>query len=220
MTGKAVLTLNKEYEITMSTSCILGSGRKINVEVLLKINESGFDNVISTEMIKVNLKEVSVATGQKQNPGEIKAVSKVDMSTSAVISASALESIIMSKLKSKDVAISSSTGSTEEDEVESSSMSVSATETVCQSSETVKEVKETKAAVKNVHSGIVAQKHDEKPHKPEASNKSYRVVEGDTLKSVAKMFYGDTSRWIEIYDANSDKIEKGSLRKDDVLIIP
>jgi nucleoid-associated protein YgaU len=48
----------------------------------------------------------------------------------------------------------------------------------------------------------------------------HRVIYGDTLPSLAEKYYNDKSRWLEIYEANSDKIEKGSLQADQILIIP
>jgi nucleoid-associated protein YgaU len=35
---------------------------------------------------------------------------------------------------------------------------------------------------------------------------SYTVKKGDTLSALAQRFYGDESRWPEIYAANRDKI--------------
>ena len=54
----------------------------------------------------------------------------------------------------------------------------------------------------------------ETPPKPTAPEKpavprTYQVKEGDTLQSLAEKFYGDASKWMEIYELNSDRIERG-----------
>ena len=46
------------------------------------------------------------------------------------------------------------------------------------------------------------------PEKP-AVPRTYQVKEGDTLQSLAEKFYGDASKWMEIYELNSDRIERG-----------
>lgn len=38
------------------------------------------------------------------------------------------------------------------------------------------------------------------------SLQSYTTKEGDTLRSIAKLLYGDPLRWEEIYDANKSKV--------------
>jgi nucleoid-associated protein YgaU len=48
----------------------------------------------------------------------------------------------------------------------------------------------------------------------------HKVIYGDTLPSLAEKYYGDKSRWLDIYEANTDKIEKGSLQEGQILIIP
>ena len=39
------------------------------------------------------------------------------------------------------------------------------------------------------------------------AQKSHTVVSGDTLWGIAQTFYGDGSRYTEIYEANKDKIK-------------
>ena len=56
----------------------------------------------------------------------------------------------------------------------------------------------------------------ETPERP----KTYTVLQGDTLKSIAQKIYGDPGRWKEIYNANKDKVERGSVAPDQVLTIP
>ncbi|MHB9154623.1 MAG: LysM peptidoglycan-binding domain-containing protein [Endomicrobiales bacterium] len=50
--------------------------------------------------------------------------------------------------------------------------------------------------------------------------RAHRVAPGETLPSLAARYYGDNSDWVRIYEANKDKIEKGSLRSGQLLIIP
>lgn len=56
----------------------------------------------------------------------------------------------------------------------------------------------------------------ERPVRP----KSYLVKEGDTLMSVAEKFYGNADAWKKIYEANADRIERGTLVSGQELILP
>ena len=42
--------------------------------------------------------------------------------------------------------------------------------------------------------------------KEEKQEQIYQIQAGDTLGKIAQTFYGDASRWKEIYEANKDKI--------------
>ncbi|OGS17544.1 MAG: hypothetical protein A3J83_07610 [Elusimicrobia bacterium RIFOXYA2_FULL_40_6] len=48
----------------------------------------------------------------------------------------------------------------------------------------------------------------------------HKIKSGENLKSIAQEYYGDSGRWVEIYKINEDKIDKGSLRPGDSIIIP
>ncbi|MFA6028948.1 MAG: LysM peptidoglycan-binding domain-containing protein [Elusimicrobiota bacterium] len=37
----------------------------------------------------------------------------------------------------------------------------------------------------------------------------YEVHDGDTLRSIAAKLYGDAERWTELYEANSDRLQRG-----------
>ena len=50
--------------------------------------------------------------------------------------------------------------------------------------------------------------------------KTHKVKPGDTLISLAEKYYQDKRKWTKIYKANEDKIQKGTLKPDTVLIIP
>ncbi len=57
--------------------------------------------------------------------------------------------------------------------------------------------------------------------KPQETKKKYHtVVAGDTLPKIAEKYYGDSSQWRKIYDANRDKIIRGQLIPGSVLEIP
>lgn len=45
------------------------------------------------------------------------------------------------------------------------------------------------------------------PAAPAAEPRTYVVQKGDSLSKIAKQFYGDTSEWRRIYDANRDRIK-------------
>ncbi len=44
------------------------------------------------------------------------------------------------------------------------------------------------------------------PATAEAAAETYEVQSGDTLLSIAQQYYGDTTQWRRIYDANKDTI--------------
>lgn len=48
----------------------------------------------------------------------------------------------------------------------------------------------------------------------------YTVQEGDTLRSIAKKLYGDPLRWINLYNANRDKIKRSQVEPGQVLAVP
>lgn len=50
--------------------------------------------------------------------------------------------------------------------------------------------------------------------------RTHRVAAGDTLPILADRYYGDRDGWVKIYEANKDRVEKGSLRKGQVILIP
>ena len=57
----------------------------------------------------------------------------------------------------------------------------------------------------------------EKPQIPAG----YVVQEGDTLQSIAKKLYRNADRWVEIYEMNSDRIERGgTIRTGQFLVLP
>ena len=49
------------------------------------------------------------------------------------------------------------------------------------------------------------------PVKPKTESRTYTVVRGDCLYSIANHFYGDGSKYTIIYNANKDKIKDPSL---------
>ena len=65
---------------------------------------------------------------------------------------------------------------------------------------------------------ITEPKTVEKPDK--LIQQKYVVQKGDTLLSIAEKVYNDKRKWIKIYNANKDIIEKGIVKPDQVLIIP
>lgn len=55
-----------------------------------------------------------------------------------------------------------------------------------------------------------------------AGSQTYTVQAGDTLGTIANQFYGDSSQWRRIYDANKDAIgdNPDALKLDTKLTIP
>jgi LysM repeat protein len=50
--------------------------------------------------------------------------------------------------------------------------------------------------------------------------KTHTVRAGESLPSIAEKYYGDSSLWKKIYDANKNKIERGQITPGQVLVIP
>ncbi|OGR82178.1 MAG: hypothetical protein A2901_04290 [Elusimicrobia bacterium RIFCSPLOWO2_01_FULL_54_10] len=51
--------------------------------------------------------------------------------------------------------------------------------------------------------------------------RTYKVLEGETLQSIAEKLYGDPAKWVEIYELNADRVERGgSLTTGQVLLMP
>ncbi|HCJ67793.1 MAG TPA: hypothetical protein DHV62_10895 [Elusimicrobia bacterium] len=50
--------------------------------------------------------------------------------------------------------------------------------------------------------------------------RTHKVLEGETLQSIAVKYYGEEKRWVDIYNANKDKIERGVVKPGQILIIP
>jgi LysM repeat protein len=48
----------------------------------------------------------------------------------------------------------------------------------------------------------------------------HKVKQGETLQSIALYYYGDSDKWTQIYDVNSENITKGVLVPGTTLIIP
>lgn len=54
----------------------------------------------------------------------------------------------------------------------------------------------------------------------QATIRFHNVKAGDTLQTLAKEFYGDPNQWKKIYNANTDKIDRGLPRIGERLVIP
>ncbi len=67
----------------------------------------------------------------------------------------------------------------------------------------------------------VPSKIEEKPVPvPSEKTRVHIVREGETLPVIAQKYYGDPSRWVDIYKANKDKIPRGKVEPGQELIIP
>ncbi len=55
---------------------------------------------------------------------------------------------------------------------------------------------------------------------PPAWPKRHVVKAGDTLRTMAKEYYGDPNQWEKIYDANREKVERGLPAEGATLVIP
>ena len=56
--------------------------------------------------------------------------------------------------------------------------------------------------------------------KPPAWPKRHVVKTGETLRTMAKQYYGDPNQWEKIYDANREKVERGLPSEGATLLIP
>ncbi|OGR84644.1 MAG: hypothetical protein A2901_07380, partial [Elusimicrobia bacterium RIFCSPLOWO2_01_FULL_54_10] len=48
----------------------------------------------------------------------------------------------------------------------------------------------------------------------------HKVEKGETLRSLAEKYYGDSGKWTVIFDANRSKIRRGVLKEGEEIIIP
>jgi LysM repeat protein len=56
---------------------------------------------------------------------------------------------------------------------------------------------------------------------PSASGQTYTVQPGDTLSKIARQFYGDANAYMEIFNANTDKLtDPDKIRPGQQLVIP
>ncbi len=57
---------------------------------------------------------------------------------------------------------------------------------------------------------------------PEMGRKvfQHKVQKGDTLRSLAEKYYGDTNKWTVIFEANKDKIKRGALIEGEDIVVP
>jgi hypothetical protein len=82
-----------------------------------------------------------------------------------------------------------------------------------------------KEPVKAAFKENISLKHGKPPQKAKSlekkgASKMHTVERGDNLQSLAQKYYNDKSMWLMIYEANKDKIEKGSLETGQVILIP
>jgi nucleoid-associated protein YgaU len=49
---------------------------------------------------------------------------------------------------------------------------------------------------------------------------AHTVKPGESLPSIAEKYYGDSSQWKKIYEANKNKIKRGQVEPGQVLVIP
>lgn len=68
-------------------------------------------------------------------------------------------------------------------------------------------------------SGTASAESDREPGPTEPETESYKVKPGDCLWNIAKAKLGDGSRWKEIYELNTDKIENPNLIYPDQLLV-
>jgi nucleoid-associated protein YgaU len=62
---------------------------------------------------------------------------------------------------------------------------------------------------------------EEESDKPLAEVQEYVVKPGDTLSKISQLFYGDASRYMEIFEANSDVLmDPNKIKPGQKLVIP
>lgn len=87
--------------------------------------------------------------------------------------------------------------------------------------ELVELLDQTNHKLMKVASNVVMDVAEREPINLGSKVKTYKVQQGDSLKSISEEMYGTRDRWIDIYDANQDKIDDiGNLKSGIVLEIP
>lgn len=71
----------------------------------------------------------------------------------------------------------------------------------------LKEYRQYGAKFFDQNNGVVEERQEDNA----PSAQKYTVVGGDSLWSIAQRYYGDGSKWVDIYNANSDKISNPNL---------
>jgi LysM repeat protein len=84
----------------------------------------------------------------------------------------------------------------------------------------LKEVETKKVEEKPKPPAVVSPPTTTTPTAAKPVKRYHTVVVGDTLPKLAEKYYGDSSQWRKIYEANKDKIIRGQLTPGTVLEIP
>ena len=59
-----------------------------------------------------------------------------------------------------------------------------------------------------------------KAMRPAGQVRRHKVVKGDTLRNLAETYYGDPNKWEVIYEANENRITRGTPKEGEELLIP
>jgi LysM repeat protein len=82
-------------------------------------------------------------------------------------------------------------------------------------------IKDLKARIHELESRLAAQRSENSELRTKkATVRTHVVAPGDTLQSLAREYYGDPNQWKRIYNANTEKIERGLPRAGEKLVIP
>jgi len=84
-----------------------------------------------------------------------------------------------------------------------------------------KEKLELKEKINNLEKAIKLKKEEPKVIIKKEEKNIYVVQKGDTLESIARKVYNDSSKWVDIYKANQKNIgREGEVQEGQILIIP
>ena len=83
-----------------------------------------------------------------------------------------------------------------------------------------KEIQKLQAEKKQLLTAPGAEASAAAPLRPGDAPRRHKVRKGETLRGLSEKYYGDPGLWKVIYDANLDKILRGTPKADEVLDIP
>lgn len=82
-------------------------------------------------------------------------------------------------------------------------------------------IRDLKARVHSLESQLSDQRQQTNQlRRQKATVRTHTVAAGDTLQKLAKEYYGDANQWKKIYNANTDKIDRGLPKVGAKLVIP
>ena len=225
----------------MSTSCSIDKDTMLNINILLEIDAKHYNTLLSTSSVFVTVKEmktdietknVAVSSPPVSDMNTLQSLMYKKMKTAnkkhtpvsavAVVEKKVEEKVVLStQTNVSDTTPVSVLPPADTRELSKQTTAQAVTENKIESPESMPVIEKKENKQETNTEQITEKKEEPRTIKKKTEvNRSHRVESGETLTTLAETYYKDKSRWVNIYEANKDKIEKGSLRTGDMIIIP